>query len=103
MDRGPLGARAVSVRPRLLCFPSSDSFFAEIVAEVASALPLDSSDELEQALRPLYPKVSVHVRALTGEPEITWYVYRERTFPAHPGEVEDRLQTRSWDDERGQP
>ncbi len=89
MDRGLLGARAVSARPRLFCFPSSDSFFAEIVAEVASALPLHSSDELEQALRPLYPKVSVHVRELTGEPEITWYVYRERTFPAHPGEVED--------------
>jgi hypothetical protein len=35
---------------------SSDSFFAEIVAEVASGLSLHSSDELEQALRPLYPR-----------------------------------------------
>ena len=91
MDRGlgAHGTRAASARPRLFSFPSSDTFFAQIVAEVAIALPLHSPDELEQALRPLYPKVSVHVRQLTGEPAITWYVYRERTFPAHPGEVED--------------
>lgn len=77
----------LSARPRLFCFPSSDRFFASIVEEVASGLALDSPDELAEALRPLYPLVSVHPRALTGEQVAIWYVYRERTFPAHPGEA----------------
>jgi hypothetical protein len=96
MDRrplgGPLGAngtRAVSARPRLICFPSSDEVFATIVDEVARDAPLQATDELEDALRPMYPNVAVHRRELEGEPTPIWYVYRERTFPAHPGQVEE--------------
>jgi hypothetical protein len=87
-DEGAPGTHPVSVRPRLFCFPSSDSFFAAIVEEVARGLRLDSPDELVSALRPLYPEISVHPRTLYGESGAVWYVYRERTFPAHPGEAD---------------
>jgi hypothetical protein len=52
-------------------------------------MTLESPGELEDALRPLYPDVSVHRRELEGERTPIWYVYRERTFPAHPGQVEE--------------
>lgn len=89
MDRGPLradGTRSVPMRPRLFCLPSADHLFAAIVEEVAAALPLDSPRELAAALRPMYPRISIHLRELAGEPVPTWYVYREQTFP-HPGEA----------------
>jgi hypothetical protein len=86
--RGAFRTHPVSPRPRLFCFPSSDSFFAAIVEEVARELALDSPDELVKALRPLYPQISVHPRRLEGESGTVWYVYRERTFPAHPGDVD---------------
>jgi hypothetical protein len=86
---GALGTHLGSGCPRLFCFPSSDAVFADMVEEVASRLPLTSPHELMEALRPRYPLVSVHPRQLTGEPVRVWYVYRERTFPAHPGEVGD--------------
>jgi hypothetical protein len=92
MDRGSWGAygtRLASVRPRLYAIPSSDRSFAAVVENVASRLALRSPYELEDALRPLYPLVSVHPRELTGEPASIWYVYRERTFPARPGSAKD--------------
>jgi hypothetical protein len=42
-----------------------------------------STPELEDALRPSFPGVRVRQRELSGEPSLTWYVYRDRTFPAH--------------------
>jgi hypothetical protein len=90
MDRRPLGVhetRAAPPRPRLFCLPSSDGFFATLVEKVAGSLALQTPRELEDALRPRYPGISIHLRGLAGEPVPTWYVYWERTFPAHPGEV----------------
>ena len=81
------GTRAAPLRPRLFCLPSSDGLFKTLVLKIAGSLMLQSPRELEDALRPVYPGVSVHLRELSGEPIPTWYVYRERTFPAHPGEV----------------
>lgn len=92
MQRRGLGASGThlrSVRPRLFCFPSSDRVFAAVVEDVASRLALTSPDELMDALRRRYPHTSVRPRQLTGESVTVWYVYRERTFPAHPGDVED--------------
>ena len=73
----------------MFCLPSSDRLFATIVEEVAASLPLESPRELAAALRPMYPRISIHPRELAGEPTRTWYVYREHTFPAHPGEADD--------------
>jgi hypothetical protein len=92
MDRGPVGVpgtRAAVSRPRLFCLPSSDRLFAAVVEEVAESLTLQSTDELEDVLRPMYPNVAVHRRDLEGERTPIWYVYRERTFPAHPGQAEE--------------
>ena len=90
MDRPSLGmfaTRAVTLRPRLCGFPSSDLRFATIVHEIAAALTLESRRELVDALRPMYPTVSIHRRELEGESIPTWYVYREQSFPARPGQV----------------
>ena len=84
---GASGTHLGRPRPRLFCFPSSDAVFAGVVEEVASRLPLTSPHELMEVLRPRFPLVSVHPRQLTGELVRVWYVYRERTFPAHPGDV----------------
>jgi hypothetical protein len=92
MDRGPLGeqgTRAAVSRPHLFCLPSSDRLFATVVEEIAELLTLQSTRELEDVLRPIYPNVAVHRRELEGEPTPIWYVYREQTFPAHPGQVEE--------------
>ena len=83
------GTRAAPSRPRLFCLPSSDRLFATIVEEIAESLTLQSTRELEDVLRPTYPDISVHRRELEGEPTPIWYVYRERTFPAHPGQAEE--------------
>jgi hypothetical protein len=88
-DEGAAGTHPAGPRPRLFCFPSADRTFATIVEEVAGQLSLRSPDELIEALRPLYPLISVHPRQLAGEPGLIWYVYRERTFPAHPDDTGD--------------
>ena len=43
--------------------------------------------QLEDALRHRYPEVRVRQRELSGESTVTWYVYRERSFPAHAEEL----------------
>jgi hypothetical protein len=73
----------------LFCLPSSDRLFAITVDEVAQPMTLESPHELEDALCALYPNVSVHRRELEGERTPIWYVYRERTFPVDPGQVEE--------------
>lgn len=88
-DEGAPGTHRARPRPRLSCFPSSDRVFATIVDKVAGGLALRSPDELVEALRPLYPLLSVHPRQLAGEAVSIWYVYRERMFPAHPDDIRD--------------
>ena len=73
-----------STRPRLFCFPSTDHAFARVVHETARSIPVLTPAALADGLRPLYPRVRVHRRDLSGELATIWYVYRERTFPAHP-------------------
>lgn len=82
--RRPSPAEVIRPRPRLLCFPSSDRVFPTIVEEAVRSMAVVTAPGLEHELRPLYPDVSVHRRELSGEPTETWYVYRERSFPAHP-------------------
>jgi hypothetical protein len=36
--------------------------------------------QLEAALRPRYPEVAVRRREISAEPGLTWYVYRDRDF-----------------------
>ncbi len=83
----PSAGQFVSPHLRLLCFPSSDRVFSTVVEEVVRSMAVVTRPRLEDELRPRYPDVSVHLRELSGEPTETWYVYRERSFPALIGDT----------------
>jgi hypothetical protein len=76
---------------RLVCIPSTDLSFRGAVEEAVRGSVATTAD-LERALRPQYPDVRARSRELSGEIGITWYVYRERSFPAH---IDDSWPTRS--------
>jgi hypothetical protein len=78
----PSAGPFVSPTLRLLCFPSSDGVFPSVVEKVLRSMSVVTPPRLEEELRARYPSVSVHRRELSGEPTETWYVYRERSFPA---------------------
>ena len=78
-----------SARPRLLCFPSTDQAFARVVDETAGSIPVLTPAALVDGLLPLYPRVFLQRRDLSGVLATIWYVYRERTFPAYPDDVID--------------
>jgi PAS domain-containing protein len=57
--------------------PSGDRVFTRIVE--AAATDAQSPEDLEQRLRPLFPRATVTERGLAGEPRIV-YVYRDGHF-----------------------
>jgi hypothetical protein len=73
-----------SVELRAICFPSSDVAFASDVQRSFDAEDIGYPWQLEDALRSLYPSVQVRVREITGEPGVTWYVYRDADFGSWP-------------------
>ena len=63
-------------KPRLVTNPANDDVFAayvETLVEHGAA----STPDLERRLREVYPRATVHDRALAGERLVVWYVYRE--------------------------
>jgi hypothetical protein len=74
-------------RVRAICIPSSDPVFQRVVHGVLVSRSIASTGALEEELRRLYPAVRVHRRELSGEPGLTWYVYRDGGFPSRPDEV----------------
>ena len=69
---------------RTICFPSSDAVFANAVRRSLASESIGYPRDLEAALRKRYPSVQVRVREITGEPETTWYVYRDADFGNWP-------------------
>lgn len=65
------------LRPILLVNPRTDSEFATMARELLDTSPEDDPVALEQRLRERYPEASVHVRSLSNEPSIVWYLYRD--------------------------
>jgi hypothetical protein len=65
---------------RAICFPSSDVAFANAVHQSLASTSIEHPWQLEAALRSHYPSVLVRVREITGEPGVTWYVYRDADF-----------------------
>jgi hypothetical protein len=65
---------------RALCFPTSDSAFADAVHRLLADEHIRFPRQLEDGLRAAYPDVRVRVREITAEPGITWYVYRDADF-----------------------
>lgn len=64
------------VHPTLLINPPDDRAFAE-AAEALVRRDGATVVALERALRVRYPKARVHARNVSGEHDVTWYVYRE--------------------------
>jgi hypothetical protein len=67
-------------RLRAVCVPSSDHAFANEVHRLLASHRIHTTVQLEVALRPIYPDVSVRRREISAEPDLTWYVYRDRDF-----------------------
>ena len=65
------------LHPILLVNPRTDSVFAEIAREELAACSEADPAVLEFRLRERYPNATVHVRALSNEPIIVWYLYRD--------------------------
>jgi hypothetical protein len=64
--------------PRLVVVPSADTAFADAVQTVMASNPwIDTSAELETALRQYFERARVTERVPAAEPEQTWYVYRD--------------------------
>lgn len=74
--------------------PSHDSVLRRLVDSVTAVSPPTSAAELTQRLRPLYPRVAVFERQLSGERQYL-YVYRDGRY-----EPEDR---NPWWDAPGVP
>lgn len=55
--------------------PNSDATFTATVERLARDAA--TSNELQAALRQLYPRALVRERSLSGESLALWYVYRE--------------------------
>ena len=85
MQTGAEASRAQP--PALMCVPSSDDAFRELAANVLESLARVTPAALEDALTARYPQARVRRRELDGEPVETWYVYRDRSFPAADDEA----------------
>jgi hypothetical protein len=64
------------VKPTLIVNPAADRVFAAFAAVLVEH-GASSIGDLERRLRTMYPKATVHLRELTGERVIIWYVYRD--------------------------
>lgn len=62
-------------RPTLVVNPRSDPDFQELAERLANEA--QRPDQLQAALRAVYPLVVVHERQLSAEWIRVWYVYRD--------------------------
>lgn len=63
------------MRPVLVVNPRSDTAFVDLAeATVEDAM---TPAQLEERLRGSFPRASVRARALSAEPMVVWYVYRD--------------------------
>ena len=76
------------VRPLVIVNPRNDPRFAESVERlVTEAL---TPGDLQDLLRPAYPRAVVRERELSAEPFEVWYAYRDgRWTPSGPARQED--------------
>jgi hypothetical protein len=65
------------LRPILVVNPRTDTEFAAMARELLDASPEDDPVVLERRLRERYPAATIHVRSLSNEPTIVWYLYRD--------------------------
>ncbi|HET7182682.1 MAG TPA: PAS domain-containing protein [Candidatus Limnocylindrales bacterium] len=68
-------------RPIVTTFPSSDGAFRRAVERASGDATHPVKDELARRLQPMFPRVAVFERQLTGEPP-QLYVFRDGHFSA---------------------
>ena len=63
-------------RPVLMLNPRDDEAFGDLVAELVAS-GIQTTTALEAALRDRYPEAVVHLREISAERVVVWYVYRD--------------------------
>jgi PAS domain S-box-containing protein len=71
----------MSPRPIVTTIPSSDGAFRRAVERVATEAGGHAKEELARRLKPVFPRVAVFERSLTGEPP-QLYVFRDGRYEA---------------------
>ena len=64
------------MKPTLIVNPATDRVFAAFAAVLVDH-GASTIGDLERRLRTIYAKATVHLRELTGEAVVIWYVYRD--------------------------
>ena len=75
----------MSQRPILIVNPRDDVTFRALVDDEIAA-GAETVADLQSVLRQRYPRAAVHLREISDESPVVWYVYREgRWIP--PGDA----------------
>ena len=77
------------MQPRISTIPSNDRAFERAVENVATQSPGATPRDLEARLRPLFPRVAIFTRHVSGE-HGHLYAYRD-------GHFERNIRERWWD------
>jgi PAS domain S-box-containing protein len=67
---------------RTICVPSADSAFASAVRTALGGGDTTSPGNVERRLRAWAPQAVIRLRELSGESDVTWYVYRDGAYAA---------------------
>ena len=76
------------MRPILILNPRYDAEFVDRVRRI-EADGLRVPEDLEAGLRTWYPDIVVRPRALSSEPVVVWYVYRDGRWTSEGSRTED--------------
>jgi hypothetical protein len=66
----------MSQRPLLIVNPRDDAVFRDLVEHLVDE-GAKGTDALQTALRETYPLAVVHLREISSEQAVVWYVYRD--------------------------
>ena len=73
-------------RPMLMLNPRDDEAFGEFVAQLVEG-GIATIGALQAALRERYPEAVVHLREISSERVVVWYVYRDGRWIGPDGAV----------------
>ncbi len=74
--------RDVASRVRTICVPSADNAFTTAVRTALAGGGTPSPRDVERRLRAWAPQAVIRLRELSGESDVTWYVYRDGAYAA---------------------
>ena len=71
-------------RPVLMLNPRNDEAFGDLVVELVTG-GIETTIALQAALRERHPEAVVHLREISSERVVVWYVYRDGRWIAPGG------------------